>query len=73
MSGVAIDWNDLRVLLALWRADSFASAARALKVDQSTVSRRLSTIEKAVGMPLLIRGVGEYSWTSVGKKWWTRH
>lgn len=68
MSGVAIDWNDLRVLLALWRADSFAGAARALKVDQSTVSRRLSTIEKAVGMPLLIRGVGEYSWTSVGKK-----
>ncbi len=41
MSGVAIDWNDLRVLLALWRADSFASAARALKVDQSTVSRRV--------------------------------
>lgn len=68
MSDMPLDWNDLRVLLALWRSDSFAAAGKALKVDQSTVSRRLSSMEKSVGMPLLIRGVGDYAWTSIGKK-----
>lgn len=50
------EWSDLRVLLAVARARSIAGAARALGVDQSTVSRRLTAIEDAVGATLVVRG-----------------
>jgi DNA-binding transcriptional LysR family regulator len=68
MLDLSFDWNDLKVLLALWRANSFASAAKSLRVDPSTVSRRLSSLEKAVGFQILIRGNREFSWTEIGNK-----
>jgi len=61
------DWNDFRVLLALSRGGSVAAAARELKVDQSTVSRRLAAIEEAFGCLLLVRGGREFSWTAEGR------
>jgi DNA-binding transcriptional LysR family regulator len=38
-----------------------------LKVDQSTVSRRLAAIEEVLGGPLLVRGGREFAWTVEGK------
>ncbi len=35
------DFDDLRLFLALVRAGSFAGAAQRLRLDQTTVSRRL--------------------------------
>jgi DNA-binding transcriptional LysR family regulator len=61
------DWDDLKVLLALSRGASVAAAARAMGVDQSTVSRRLAALEEAVGCPLLVRGGREFSWTAEGR------
>lgn len=61
------DWNDLKVLLALSRGGSVAAAARALKVDQSTVSRRLAAIEEAFDSHFLVRGSREFAWTAEGK------
>lgn len=61
------DWDDLKVLLALSRGGSVAAAARAMGVDQSTVSRRLAALEEAVGCPLLVRGGREFSWTVEGR------
>ena len=61
------DWNDLKVLLALSRGGSVAGAARALRVDQSTVSRRLAALEESLGCSLLIRGGREFSWTAEGR------
>ena len=61
------DWNDLKVLLALSRGGSVAAAARAMGVDQSTVSRRLASLEEALGCSLLIRGGREFSWTAEGR------
>lgn len=68
MKDIPLDWNDLKVLLALSRLPSFSAAARSLQVDQSTVSRRLAAIERAVGFQVLIRGSRDYGWTGVGKK-----
>ena len=68
MLDLSLDWNDLKVLLALSRANSFAAAAKNLSVDQSTVSRRLSSLEKAVGFQILIRGSRALSWTDIGNK-----
>jgi len=36
-----VDWNDLRFLLAVQETGSVSAAARRLRVDQATVSRRL--------------------------------
>lgn len=60
-------WDDFKVLLALARGRSVASAARALGVDNSTVSRRLAALEDAVGARLLVRGGREFGWTSEGR------
>lgn len=61
------EWSDFKVLLALARAGSVAGAARALQVDNSTVSRRLAALEDAVGAKLLIRGGREFSLTAQGR------
>jgi len=61
------DWNDFRVILALGRAGSVAGAAQVLKVDPSTVSRRLAAAEAAFGAVLVVREAREFSFTSEGK------
>lgn len=50
-----MDWDDLRYLLAVYRAGSLGAAARALKVDPSTMGRRLSSLEEALGAQLVLR------------------
>jgi len=50
------EWSDLKVILAVARARSVAGAARAMGVDQSTVSRRLTALEDSVGASLVVRG-----------------
>lgn len=50
-----LNWNDLRYLIAAQRAGSLAGAAKHLKVDQATVSRRLAALEEALGTRLFDR------------------
>jgi DNA-binding transcriptional LysR family regulator len=50
-----LDWDDLRFVLALRRAGSLGAAARLLKVEQSTASRRLTALEAALGAQLVAR------------------
>ncbi len=52
---MALVWDDLRILLALRDAGSLAGAAKLLKVDPSTVSRRLAALEAALGAQLVLR------------------
>lgn len=61
------DWDDFKVVLALGRAGSVAGAARALGMDHSTVSRRLSALEDALGARLVMRGGRELNWTRDGR------
>lgn len=61
------EWSDFKVLLALASAGSVAGAARALQVDNSTVSRRLAALEDAVGAKLIIRGGRDFNWTAEGR------
>ncbi len=51
-----LDWNDLRYFLAVARSGTLAGAARLLGVKHSTVSRRLTALENAIGAALLVRG-----------------
>jgi len=52
-----IQWDDLRLFLAVAETGSFSGAARALGVGQPTVSRRVAELEEALGHPLFLRGV----------------
>jgi len=54
-SRVGLDWDDLRYVLALRRAGSLGAAARQMKVEQSTASRRLSALEADLGVHLVSR------------------
>ena len=53
-----MNWNDLRILLALARAGTLAGAARQLGIDETTVSRRLRHLESATALTLLQPGTG---------------
>ncbi|MBI2305851.1 MAG: LysR family transcriptional regulator [Rhodocyclales bacterium] len=61
-----MDWNDVRYALVLARCGSLASAARALGVDQTTVSRRLRVLESGLGTPLFERLKGHLAPTPAG-------
>jgi DNA-binding transcriptional LysR family regulator len=43
------DWNDARYFLAIARGRTLSAAGRSLKVQQSTVGRRLAALEDALG------------------------
>ncbi|MEM1418485.1 MAG: LysR family transcriptional regulator [Myxococcota bacterium] len=52
---MGLAWDDLRVLLAAAREGSVSAAARSLGVEQSTASRRLARLERALGVVLFDR------------------
>lgn len=60
------DWNDLRYFLAVARHGSTLAAARALKMNQSTVQRRLTALERRIGRPLVRRHPTGYRLTEFG-------
>ncbi|AIS12584.1 LysR family transcriptional regulator [Pseudomonas chlororaphis subsp. aurantiaca] len=61
------NWDDLRLLLAVSRRGSFLQAGQLLGIAASTVSRRLTQLESALGEPLVERGVEGCWLTSRGQ------
>jgi DNA-binding transcriptional LysR family regulator len=61
------DWNDVRVFLAVARSGSTSAASRVLRVNQTTVARRISALEEALGFPLFDRLQTGYRLTEVGE------
>ena len=49
------NWNDLRVLLAVSRGQTLRAAAQKLRVDDTTVGRRLASLERELGEKLFRR------------------
>jgi DNA-binding transcriptional LysR family regulator len=64
----SLDWNDLRYFLAVAREGSTLAAARALRINQSTVHRRLVALEKLLGCALAERHPTGYRLTELGKQ-----
>ncbi len=50
-----IDWDDLRLFLAVAETGSFSAAARSLKLGQPTISRRIAELEERSGETLFER------------------
>ncbi|RAR57958.1 LysR family transcriptional regulator [Paraburkholderia unamae] len=62
-----MNWDDARIFLAIHRERTLRAAARALKLDQATVGRRLVALEHALGAALFVRTSKGYELTQAGK------
>ena len=62
-----VDWNDLRYVLVLSRKGVMAAAAAALRVNETTVARRLARVEKMLGGRLFVRTEGRWLPTELGQ------
>ena len=61
------EWDDLKHFLAVARYGSTTAAARATRVDQSTVQRRLAQLERRIGQSVVERHPSGYQLTAYGK------
>lgn len=62
-----INWEDLRYFLLAAEARTLAGAARAGGVQHTTIGRRLTTLEHALGVPLFLRGPDGLILTPMGE------
>src|SRR5262245_42532558 len=62
-----IDWDDLRYFLAVHRAQTLARAASALRINATTVGRRLQSLEEHAGARLFDRTPEGYVLTPAGR------
>jgi len=63
-----IDWDNVRYFLEVVRAGSVRQASLKLGVNQTTVSRRISSLEDQLGNKLFDRSVNGWMITPVGEK-----
>ncbi|MDR3476048.1 MAG: LysR family transcriptional regulator [Devosia sp.] len=63
-----LDWEDVRVFVALARRGSLSGAARSLGVNHATVARRIASLEAAAGGACFERRPGGYALTDRGKR-----
>lgn len=62
------DWDDLRVFLAVARAESLSAAGRILKCDAATVGRRIARFEEAMGAKLFVKSPQGYALSDAGAR-----
>ncbi len=63
-----MDWDDLRVFLAVARTESLSAAGKRLKIDPATVGRRIARLEEAVGARLFVKSPQGYDLTEGGAR-----
>ena len=62
-----IDWDDVRYLLAVARAGSVRAAAQRLRVNHSTVLRRIAQLEERIGAQMFEKLPSGYRLTDAGE------
>jgi DNA-binding transcriptional LysR family regulator len=63
----SIEWSDLEIFLAAARLGTLAAAAVTLRVDASTVHRRLGKLEAAMRAALFVRSPRGFALTEAGQ------
>lgn len=63
-----MDWDDLRIFLAVARDESLSAAGRRLGMDASTVGRRVARLESAIGSALFLKTPQGYALTEAGER-----
>lgn len=62
------DWDDLRLFLAVARAESLSGAGRRLKLDAATLGRRIARLEERMAVRLFAKGPQGYALTEAGTR-----
>ncbi|MBP1208349.1 DNA-binding transcriptional LysR family regulator [Duganella sp. 1411] len=62
-----MDWNDIRIFLAIYHSGTLRGAGRLLGVDQTTVGRRITALEARLEAKLFLRSNAGYVLTSAGE------
>ena len=62
-----LNWDDLKIILAISRSGTLAGAAKSLKLNHSTVFRRINAIEKALDVRFFERLQRGYVLTESGE------
>lgn len=63
-----MDWDDLRVFLAVARAESLSRAGKVLRRDAATVGRRVAKLEGDLGQVLFTKSPQGYALTEAGSR-----
>ncbi len=63
-----MDWDDLRIFLAVARGESLSAAGKRLKVDPATVGRRIARLEETTGTRLFAKSPQGYALTEAGAR-----
>ena len=63
----SVNWDNLRAFLAVARSGRISAAARRLRVEHTTISRRLAALEEELGVPLFHRSTTGYLLTPHGQ------
>ena len=63
-----MDWDDLKLFLAVARTESLSGAGKALRVDPATVGRRVARLEEALGARLFTKSPQGYALTEAGAR-----
>lgn len=64
----AMNWDDLKVFLAVARNESLSAAGRALRLDPATVGRRVARLEEALAARLFVKTPQGYALTEAGER-----
>ena len=62
------DWDDLRLFLAVARAESLSRAGRDARLDPATMGRRIARLEEGLGTRLFARSPQGYALTDAGQR-----
>lgn len=63
-----VQWDDLKIFLAVARAESLSGAGRILRVDPATVGRRIARLETDLGAPLFAKSPMGYALSDAGQR-----
>ena len=61
-------WDDLKIFLAVARAESLSGAGRVLKLDPATVGRRIARLESALAVPVFVKSPQGYTLSAAGER-----
>jgi DNA-binding transcriptional LysR family regulator len=68
MDHARLPWDDLKLLIAAYRAGSLNALADQLAMDPTTASRRMKALEKSVGLSLFVRTHGALRLTAEARQ-----
>ncbi|TCO70576.1 LysR family transcriptional regulator [Rhodovulum euryhalinum] len=63
-----MNWDDMRLFLAVARAESLTGAGKVLRLDPATLGRRIARLEETLGTALFARSPRGYGLTEAGER-----